>query len=177
MLPQQEEGLAEIFQMSALKDVAQSPLPVGAGSGPAWLRGLQGRCTKGLSLPGDLSPRPWSLPACPICKLQSRLSASTAEIRAPYFCLLPPEPGRPELRLEQTLWHHRAECWGNLVLFWELLEEGSDNFQLRKRKKKKEERTHHKNSCRRVVRRIHGMLWAEPHGQAARCCWGLTRVL
>lgn len=56
MPPQQEEGLAEIFQMTALKDVAQSPLPVGAGSGPAWLRGLQGRCTKGLSLPGDLPP-------------------------------------------------------------------------------------------------------------------------
>lgn len=73
MPPQQEEGLAEIFQMTALKDVAQSPLPVGAGSGPAWLRGLQGRCTKGLSLPGDLPPPSLEPPSLPYLQIAEQI--------------------------------------------------------------------------------------------------------
>lgn len=86
------------------------------------------------TLGGDLGPASPCVPgACqrsdyPICKLQSRLSVSASEIRDPYLCLLPPEP---ELNLVQTLWHHRADYWGNLFLCWERREEGSDDFQLR----------------------------------------------
>lgn len=44
----------------------------------------------------------------------SRLSASMSEIKDPSFCLAPPGPGRPGLSSVQTLWHHWADCWGNL---------------------------------------------------------------
>lgn len=65
-------------------------------------------------LPPPALPGAWESPDYPICKLQSRLSASTSEIKDPSFCLVPPEPGRPGLSSVQTLWHHWADCWGNL---------------------------------------------------------------
>lgn len=103
--------------------------------------GSQERCTNSpnprrgpgscLPLPSPRVPGACERSDYPICKLQSRLSVSASEIRDPYLCLLPPEPGRPELNLVQTLWHHRADYWGNLFLCWERREEGSDDFLLR----------------------------------------------
>lgn len=117
------------------------------------------------TLGGDLGPASPCVPgACqrsdyPICKLQSRLSVSASEIRDPYLCLLPPEP---ELNLVQTLWHHRADYWGNLFLCWERREEGSDDFQLRGGGGEKREHTTTTTSFLhevggRKLRRISGM--------------------
>lgn len=145
------------------------------------------------ALRDDLGPPSPRVPgACecsdyPICKLQSRLSASASEIRDPYLCLLPPEPGRPELNLVQTLWHHRADYWGNLLLCWDHCEEGSDDFQLRKEGKKKKKKEHTTTAavssigvvrgksgaslrCHRFVQAVtHGagselLGWVDPHG-------------
>ena len=152
MLPEWEravDGLPSDCHKSEAKTLTSGGMGSGPGASVAAcaVGGLQEGCTN--------SPSPWrgsgpSLPlpsprvpgACersdrPICKLQSRLSASASEIRDPYLCLLPPELGRPELNLVQTLWHHGADYWGNLFLCWEHREEGSDDFQLRKGKKKK----------------------------------------
>lgn len=94
---------------------------------------------------GPASPLPslrvcgaWESPDCPICKLQSRLSASTSEIKDPSSCLVPSEPG---LSSVQTLWHHGADCWGNLLLGWE--KRGRlRQFSVKERKKQKERREH-----------------------------------
>lgn len=94
---------------------------------------------------GPASPLPslrvcgaWESPDCPICKLQSRLSASTSEIKDPSSCLVPSEPG---LSSVQTLWHHGADCGGNLLLGCE--KRGRlRQFSVKERKKQKERREH-----------------------------------
>lgn len=55
--------------------------------------------------------------------------------------------GRPELNLVQTLWHHRADYWGNHFFCWEHHGEDLNDFQLRKQegKKGREKRTLNNN--------------------------------
>lgn len=91
-----------------------------------------------LPLPSLCVPGAWESPDYPICKLQSRLSVSTSKIKDPFLCLVPPEPGRPELSSVQTLWHHGADCWGNLLLGWEK-RGGLRQFSIKGRKKEKRE--------------------------------------
>lgn len=90
-------------------------------------------------LPSLRVPGAWESPDYPISKLQSRLSASKSEIKDPSLCLVPPEPGRPGLSSVQTLWHHGADCWGNLLLGWE--KRGRlRQFSIKGRKKTKPEK-------------------------------------
>lgn len=157
VMPPERERAVYDFPSDCHKSKAKTPTSGRAGSGSGTLvavcavGGLQERCTNSprpqrgpgscLPLPSRCVPGACGCSDYPICKLQSRLSASASEIRDLYLCLLPREPGRPELNLVQTLWHHGADYWGNLFLCWEHCEEGSDDFQLRK-KKKKEKREH-----------------------------------
>lgn len=76
-------------------------------------------------------PHSWSL-HCPICKLQSRLSGSSGEIRALWSSVSP----RAGTEAGPDCLAPRGWGQGNLFFFWELLKEHSD-LQLRKRGKKK----------------------------------------
>lgn len=111
-------------------------------------------------------PHSWSL-HCPICKLQSRLSGSSGEIRALWSSVYPragTEAG-PDCLAPQG-WGQ-----GNLFLFWELLKEHSD-LQLRKRGKKKEEGMHHHSQLSPSgLKGKPGSAPAVPHGLARRHWW------
>lgn len=142
------------FPSDCYKSEAKTPTSGGTGSCPGALvatravGGLEGRCTNQLEawpwfclpLPSLRVPGAWESPDCPICKLQSRLSASTSEIKAPSSCLAPPEPG---LSSVQTLWQ-QGPIAGVTFCSAVRSEEGSENVQPRKGKKEKG--THNNNS-------------------------------